>query len=130
MKVPTDRRYSETHEWFLVEDGVITVGITQYAADELTDITYIELPTVGTTVAAGDPLGEVESVKATTEIFTAVGGEIVEVNAALEEQPELVNDDAFEEGWMIRIRPVSTEPLLALMDAKAYAASLETSSSK
>ena len=125
MKVPGDRKYSETHEWFLVEDGVVTVGITQYAADELTDITYIELPDVGSTVAAGDPLGEVESVKATTEIFTAVGGEIVEINTALVDQPELVNDDAFEEGWMIKIRPLSKDPLSALMDAKAYEASLQ-----
>lgn len=125
MKVPGDRKYSETHEWFLVEDGVVTVGITQYAADELTDITYIELPDVGTTVAAGDPLGEVESVKATTEIFTVVGGEIVEINTALVDQPELVNDDAFEDGWMIKIRPVSIEPLSALMDAKTYQASLQ-----
>lgn len=125
MDAPNDRKYSETHEWFLVEEGLVTIGITQFAADELTDVTYIELPEVGTTVSPGEPLGEVESVKATSQLMSAVGGEVVEINAALEEQPELVNDDAFEEGWMVKIRPTSTEPLQALMDAKTYMASLE-----
>ena len=120
MKVPTDRKYSETHEWFLIDDDNVTVGITQYAADELTDITYVELPEVGTTVAAGNQLGEVESVKATSEILTAVGGEVIEVNTALVDHPELINDDAFEEGWIVKIRPESIEPLTALLDAKEY----------
>lgn len=120
MKVPTDRKYSETHEWFLIDDDIVTMGITQYAADELTDITYVELPEVGTTVAAGDQLGEVESVKATSEILTAVGGEVIEVNTALADHPELINDDAFEEGWIVKIRPESIEPLTALLDAKEY----------
>lgn len=120
MKVPTDRKYSETHEWFLIDDDIVTVGITQYAADELTDITYVELPEVGTSVAAGDQLGEVESVKATSEILTAVGGEVIEVNTALVDHPELINDDAFEEGWIVKIRPESTEPPTALLDAKEY----------
>jgi len=120
MKVPTDRKYSETHEWFLIDDDNVTVGITQYAADELTDITYVELPEVGTSVAAGDQLGEVESVKATSEILTAVGGEVIQVNTALVDHPELINDDAFEEGWIVKIRPESIEPLTALLDAKEY----------
>ncbi|MGB2985756.1 MAG: glycine cleavage system protein GcvH, partial [Phycisphaerae bacterium] len=104
MKAPIDRKYSETHEWFLVEGDVVTMGITQYAAEELTDITYVELPEVGTSVVAGDPLGEVESVKATSEILTAVGGTVVEVNTALADHPELINDDAFEEGWIAKIK--------------------------
>ena len=120
MKVPTDRKYSETHEWFLVDDSIVTMGVTQYAADELTDITYVELPEVGKSVAVGDQIGEVESVKATSEVFTAVGGEVVEVNAALADNPELINDDAFEEGWLVRIKAESTEPLTVLMDAKEY----------
>ena len=120
MKVPTDRKYSETHEWFLIDDDIVTMGITQYAADELTDITYVELPEVGTTLAAGDQLGEVESVKATSEILTAVGGEVIEVNTALGDHPELINDDAFEEGWIAKIRPESIEPLTALLDAREY----------
>lgn len=122
MKAPTDRKYSETHEWYLIDDESITVGITQYAADELTDITYVDLPEVGTRLHAGDAIGEVESVKATSEIFSAVGGQVAEVNENLSEHPELVNDDAFEEGWMIRIKPDSIEPLTALMDAREYKA--------
>ncbi len=122
MKVPTDRKYSETHEWYLIGNGLVTIGITQYAADELTDITYVELPDVGATVAVGDAIGEVESVKATSEVLTAVSGEVVEINSALEEHPELLNEDAFEEGWLIKIRAESTEPLTALLDAKEYKA--------
>jgi glycine cleavage system H protein len=120
MEIPTDRKYSETHEWFLLEGDIVTMGITQYAADELTDITYVELPEVGTSVKVGDQIGEVESVKATSDITTAVGGEVIEVNAALVDHPELINDDAFDEGWMLKLRPDSSEPLGALMDAKEY----------
>lgn len=120
MDVPTDRKYAETHEWFFLDDGTVTMGITQHAADELTDITYVELPQIGKTFAAGDPIGEVESVKATSEIFTAVAGEVVAVNDALADHPELVNDEAFDEGWMVKIKPESTDPLGSLMDAKEY----------
>src|SRR3990172_9131955 len=101
MKVPVDRRYAETHEWFLLDDDIVTMGITQYAADELTDITYVELPEVGAKVTVGDVIGEVESVKATSEVFTAVGGSVVAVNTALVDHPELVNDHALEEGWLV-----------------------------
>ena len=120
MKVPADRRYTETHEWFLLDDDVITMGITQYAADELTDITFVELPEVGKSFVAGDAIGEVESVKATSEIFTAVPGKIIEVNAALVDHPELINDDAFEEGWIARIKPDSVEPFRSLLTPKEY----------
>ena len=120
MKAPIDRKYSETHEWYLTDDDVITMGITQHAADELTDITYVELPAVGTRVQPGEAVGEVESVKATSEIFCAVSGKIVAVNEALREHPELINEDAFEEGWMLRIKADSVELLTALMDPKEY----------
>ncbi len=120
MKVPIDRKYSETHEWFLLDDNVVTVGITQYAADELTDITYVDLPDVGAKVATGDAIGEVESVKATSEIFSAISGTVMAVNPALSEHPELVNDDAFEEGWMLKIKTDKPDPLRALMGAKEY----------
>ena len=120
MQAPVDRKYSETHEWFLIDDDVVTVGITQFAADELTDITFVELPSIGAEVTVGDALGEIESVKATSEIFTAVSGKIIEVNPALVDHPELINDDAFEEGWLLRIKSDSIEPLTALMDAKEY----------
>lgn len=120
MKAPTDRMYAETHEWFLHEDRVVTMGITQYAADELTDITYIELPKIGTRVDAGAAIGDVESVKATSEIFTAVSGKVVAVNTALTDHPELLNDDAFEEGWIAKIEIDSPDPLKTLMNAKEY----------
>lgn len=120
VSVPTNRKYAQTHEWFLVEDGVVTIGITQFAADELTDITYVELPSVGTKFSPGDTIAEIESVKATSEIFTPLAGEVIEVNGELEDHPELVNDSAFDEGWMIRLKPDSLEPLTALLDAQAY----------
>jgi glycine cleavage system H protein len=120
MKVPTDRRYSETHEWFLQDGNLVTVGITQYAADQLTDITYVELPEVGRKIANGDPIGEVESVKATSEIFSSVAGIISEANAVLADKPELINDDAFDEGWIARIKVDSSDALGNLMTAKEY----------
>ena len=122
MKVPPDRRYAETHEWFLLDDDIVTMGITQYAADELTDITYVELPEVGAKVTVGDVIGEVESVKATSEVFTAVGGSVVAVNTALVDHPELVNDDALEEGWLVKIKADTPDPLRVLMPAKEYVA--------
>ncbi|MHC5110186.1 MAG: glycine cleavage system protein GcvH [Planctomycetota bacterium] len=120
MSCPADRMYSESHEWFLIDGDVVTIGITKHAADELTDITYIELPSVGASVDAGSAFGEVESVKATSEIFSAVAGEIVEVNQALEDQPELVNNDPFGEGWIVRIKTSNMNPIRELMDAEGY----------
>ncbi len=120
MNVPADRKYAETHEWFLIEEGVVTMGITQYAADELTDITYVELPEVGSAIAMGDAVGEVESVKATSEIFSAISGTITEVNVALADHPELLNDDAFEEGWIVRIAADNAKQLQSLMTAAEY----------
>ena len=121
MKVPPDRRYAETHEWFLLDDTIVTMGISQYAADELTDITFVELPEVGARMTVGDVIGEVESVKATSEVFTAVSGSVVAVNTALVDHPEVVNDDAFEEGWMVKIKTDTADPLSALMTSKEYA---------
>ena len=120
MNVPTDRKYTETHEWYFPDGDLVTMGITQYAADEMTDITYVELPEIGTSLDAGSIVGEVESVKATSEIFTAIQGEVAEINAALADHPELVNDNAFEDGWMVKIKPASLEPLVSLMSAKEY----------
>ncbi len=120
MSIPTDRKYCETHEWFAGEDNTITMGISQFAADELTDITYVELPEIGKVVSVGDVVGEVESVKATSEIFSAVDGEIIEVNEALADHPELINDDAFDKGWIAKIKVSSTASLESLMDAEQY----------
>ena len=121
MNAPDDRRYTETHEWFLVEGDLVIMGITPFAAEALTDITYVELPEVGTTVSAGGALGEIESVKATSEVFSAVDGKIVEINTELVDHPELINDDALEEGWLVKIKPKSLEPLESLLTAEDYA---------
>ena len=125
MTVPTDRRYADTHEWFMKDGDVVTVGITQYAADELTDITYVELPEIGTQLGAGDAIGEVESVKATSELFSAISGTIVEVNAALVDHPELINDDAFEDGWIVRIKADSPNALGSLLTPAEYKSQIE-----
>lgn len=121
MDLPEDRKYSETHEWFQIEGDLVVVGITPFAADALTDITYVELPETGTTVSAGGSIGEIESVKATSEIFSAVDGEIVEINTALVDHPELINDDALTDGWLVKIRSKSLEPLESLLTAEDYA---------
>ena len=120
MSIPEDARISQTHEWHRVEGNLVTVGITQFAADELTDITFVDLPETGATVEAGGAFGEIESVKATSEMFCAVGGTVLEVNAALADQPELVNDDPFGKGWMIRVSTDDTGPLDVLLDKAGY----------
>ncbi len=120
MGVRTDCRYSQTHEWFCADGNIVTMGITQFAADELTDITYVDLPEVGSEVRAGEPFGEIESVKATSELYSAVSGKVVAVNEKLAEHPELVNQDPQGEGWMIRIEAEDLSPLEKLMDAEAY----------
>jgi glycine cleavage system H protein len=118
--VPTDRKYSKTHEWFKVEGDVVRIGITKFAADELTDITFVALPPVGKKLMAGGTFGEIESVKATSELFSAVAGEVTEINKVLTDKPELVNTDSFNQGWMILLKSTDLKPLDALMDAKAY----------
>ena len=120
MPVPSDRKYSQTHEWFKVDGNVVTIGITKFAADELTDITYVQLPEVGTPVTGGSHFGEVESVKATSELFTAVSGTVKQVNTRLATEPELVNNDPFGEGWMVKVECLDTSPLVHLMDGPAY----------
>jgi len=120
MSIPQDRKYSTTHEWYKVEGKVVVLGITQFAADELTDITYVELPKVGAAVKAGAAIGEIESVKATSEVFSAVGGKIAAVNTALTDKPELINEDAFGAGWIARIEAADLSPLAALLDASGY----------
>lgn len=104
MNTPSDRKYLETHEWHLAAGDVVTVGITQIAADELTDITYVSLPKVGAKVTAGKPFGEIESVKATSDLYCGVSGEVIEVNLGLTSDPGLVNRDPFNSGWMIKVR--------------------------
>src|SRR5688572_5328574 len=109
MSIPTDRKYLESHEWHKPEGDVVTIGITQVAADELTDITYVAYKVkVGSTVSAKDRFGEIESVKATSDLYVGVAGEVVAVNDALNNDPGLVNRDPHAGGWMIKVKP--TDP--------------------
>lgn len=120
MKLPDDYRLLETHEWHKLEGDVVTIGITQFAADELTDITFVSLPKVGQTFKAGDRFGEIESVKATSDLYVGVGGTVTEVNAALNGDPGLVNRDPHTGGWMIKLKASSPQELSKLLAAAEY----------
>ncbi|MHC4948398.1 MAG: glycine cleavage system protein GcvH [Planctomycetota bacterium] len=120
MPDPSACRFAESHEWFHLDGDVVTIGITRYAADELTDITYVEMKDVGTRIGAGDPVGEVESVKTTSDVYSVVGGEVVEVNTALADDPGLVNTDSFGDGWLVRLRTDDAAPIDDLMDQATY----------
>lgn len=121
-KTPAELKYAETDEWFAVADDVVTIGVTDYAQDQLNDIVYVEFRDAGDAIEAGGSFGEVESVKAAAELYSVVAGEIIEVNSALEDAPETVNADPFGAGWMVKIRTGDLSPLDGLMDAAAYAA--------
>jgi glycine cleavage system H protein len=118
---PEDLKYTEEHEWLAVtESGAVRVGITDYAQDQLGDVVFVELPKVGATVEAGSPLGEVESTKSVSEIFAPVSGTVVAVNNQLDDSPELINSDAYGEGWIVEINADDVSALDELMDAAAY----------
>jgi len=119
MPAPTDRRYSESHEWYKQEGDIITIGITQFAVDELTDITYLDLPAPGKQLTAGAPFGEIESVKATSELYSAIAGEVLESNSNLKDDPSLVNQDPYEKGWMIKVKAPGAN-LGSLLSADDY----------
>jgi glycine cleavage system H protein len=125
---PTDRRYSKEHEWARVESpGLVVVGITHYAQDQLGDVVYVELPSPGAEVNQFQKLGEIESVKAVSDLFAPIGGKIVEINGELEGQPELVNDDPTGEGWMIKLRAENVDDeMTKLLSAEEYEAFLES----
>ncbi|HEC22919.1 MAG TPA: glycine cleavage system protein GcvH [Chloroflexi bacterium] len=125
-QVPEDRKYTKTDEWIKVVEGdEALVGITDYAQDQLSDIVYVELPEVGESFSAGDVFGVVESVKAAADLNMPASGEVVAVNTELEDTPEIVNEDPFEKGWMIRVRLSDPSELDALLDAAAYAKQCE-----
>ena len=104
MSVPEELQYTRSHEWVRTEGDTATIGITDHAQDELGDVVFVELPEVGTTFDAGDSFGTVESVKAVSDLYTPVGGEVTEVNEALNDQPEKINEDPYGEGWMVKLR--------------------------
>ncbi|MBP1686639.1 MAG: glycine cleavage system lipoyl carrier protein GcvH [Deltaproteobacteria bacterium] len=120
MEFPEDLKYSKEHEWVLVEDNVATVGITDFAQDQLGDIVFVELPAVGDKVSKEDAFGVVESVKAVSDIYAPVSGKVLEVNDDLPENPEMVNEDAYGDGWMIKIEMSDPDELQDLMTAAEY----------
>lgn len=117
MPAPSDLKYLQTHEWHRIEGDTVTIGITQIAADELTDVTFVSLPKVGTTLDANGRFGEVESVKATSDLYSGVSGTVTEINDALTADPSLVNTDSYNRGWMIKMKlanPADAEQLLGV----------------
>jgi glycine cleavage system H protein len=119
---PTELRYSKEHEWAKVEGNRVRVGITQFAADRLSDVVYVELPKVGSQVAFMQPFGVVESVKAVSDLYAPVSGRVAEINEALAQKPEVINTDPYGQAWMIVVEPTDPGELGQLLDAGAYAA--------
>ncbi len=120
MNLPAELRYARTHEWVRIEDGVAIVGITDFAQDQLSDVTYVELPSVGDQFSAGEEIAVVESVKAASDIYAPVGGTVIEINESLNDQPELVNQDPYGSGWMFKLEPENLDDLQALLTASQY----------
>jgi len=124
--IPSDRKYAVTHEWAQIDSsGVVTVGITDHAQDALGDVVFVELPEIGAHIDAGEEAGVVESVKAASDIYAPISGEVIEVNAALEDSPELVNGDPYHEGWFFRLRADEPGDIDGLLDAAGYQESLD-----
>ena len=117
--VPDDLRYLESHEWTTI-DSTVRIGITDFAQDELGDVVFVELPTVGDEIAAEEAFGVVESIKAVSDLYAPISGEVTAINEALFDQPELVNDDPFDEGWMLEVAPSDETELDALLSAGEY----------
>jgi glycine cleavage system H protein len=123
---PKDRKYTKDHEWAKPEDELIVVGITDYAQEQLGDMVYVELPQPGDTFERSESFGIIESVKAASDLFAPVGGEVVTINEELVDRPELVNEDPFEGGWMVKLQPQEETQLDELMTAEEYTAYLKT----
>jgi glycine cleavage system H protein len=125
--VPNDLKYAKSHEWVRVDDaGIATVGITDHAQELLGDLVFVELPEVGAEISAGSECAVVESVKAASDVYSPLSGEVVEANEALADAPETINQDAYEEGWIFRLRMADPDELDALMDADGYAEHAES----
>ena len=120
-QTPSELKYASSHEWArLEEDGTVTVGITDHAQESLGDVVFVELPDVGASLAAGDDAGVVESVKAASDIYAPVGGEVLAINEQLEDEPETVNSDPYNDGWFFKLQPTDTAELEALLSAEDY----------
>ena len=120
MKFPTNVKYTSEHEWIRLEGEEGYVGITDYAQDQLGDIVFVDITTEGETLEKGEAFGSIEVVKTVSDLFIPIGGEVLEVNPALEEHPELVNKDPYGEGWLIKIKPTNAAEMDELLDAEAY----------
>ena len=120
MNIPADLHYNNSHEWLRLEGDIATVGISDHAQAELTDVVFVELPTIGRKVDAGDPTAVVESVKAASDIYAPIGGEVIEANDAVEADPSLVNTDPYGKGWIFKLRVKDPADAARLMDASAY----------
>ena len=125
---PEGLKYSEEHEWLRMEGGTAVIGITHFAQDSLGDVVFVELPDVGTDVEQFEKMGEIESVKAVSDLYCPVGGRVVEVNDSLNDSPELVNDSPYEEGWMIKVEVSDGSEIERLMSASEYGALVEAES--
>lgn len=125
MDFPDELKYTEEHEWVLVEDDIATIGITDFAQDQLGDVVFVELPEVGDLLEMGKTLGVVESVKAVSDIYAPLSGEVVEINEDLPDEPELINTSAYEDGWMIKLKISDPGELEDLMDAADYQSFVE-----
>jgi len=120
-EVPSELKFLSSHEWVLVEDGVATIGVTDHAQELLGDLVYVELPETGSTVAAGDSVGVIESVKAASDTYAPVSGEVIEVNEELENAPDKINDSPYGDGWMYKIAMEDPDEVSDLLNAEAYA---------
>jgi glycine cleavage system H protein len=120
MATPDDRRYSESHEWHRLEGDILTVGLTQFAIDQLTDVTFVEMKGAGVEIQPGEAVGEVESVKTTSDVYSALGGEITEVNGAVVEDPSILNRDCYGDGWLVKLRVADTAGYQGLLSAADY----------
>lgn len=120
MASPDDRRYAATHEWHKLDGDTVTIGISRFAVDELTDITYVDIPDPQKSLHSGEPFGEIESVKATSDLYCGIDGQIVAVNQAVLDNPALINEDPYDKGWLIKVRPNDAAQLDRLMAAGDY----------
>jgi glycine cleavage system H protein len=123
--VPSELKFLSSHEWVLVEGDIATIGISEHAQEALGDLVYVELPEVESSVSAGDSVAVVESVKAASDTYAPLSGEIIEINSELEDSPERINDDPYGDGWMYKIRIEDSEEIENLLDAEAYSESIE-----
>ena len=125
MNIPGELSYTSDHEWVAVEGDVATVGITDYAQNELGDIVFVELPKAGDQTTRSEPFGAVEAVKAVSDLYAPLSGEVIEINQSLEEQPELINNDPYDSGWIIKIKIKEESELQSLLSAEQYRSQVE-----